>query len=180
MRGNGFDNEGFDNEVAIIGTGFSGMAAAIALDRAGIEDFCLLEKAVDVGGTWRDNQYPGACCDVPSHLYCFSYEPNPDWTRRFAPAREIHAYQRHVMHAYDLCDRHAGRLSVPSAPETSLLSARKSRHRSCTWRAETVRLKKRDAVSGAWWASSTMKAPAPGSTSPKPLCLMAMSANSRW
>lgn len=115
MRGNGFDNEGFDNEVAIIGTGFSGMAAAIALDRAGISDFCLLEKAGDVGGTWRDNQYPGACCDVPSHLYSFSYEPNPDWTRRFAPAREIHAYQRHVMHAYDLCDRCRGGFDVASA-----------------------------------------------------------------
>ena len=115
MRVTGFDKEGFDNEVAIIGTGFSGMAAAIALDRAGIDDFCLLEKARDVGGTWRDNQYPGASCDVPSHLYCFSYEPNPDWSRRFAPAKEIHTYQHHVMHAYDLCDRCRDGFEVVSA-----------------------------------------------------------------
>ena len=85
------------------------------LKEAGLDDFAIYEKADRLGGTWRDNQYPGACCDVPSHLYCFSYEPNPDWTRRFAPAREIHAYQRHVMHAYDLCDRCRGGFDVASA-----------------------------------------------------------------
>ena len=104
-----------DSEVAIIGTGFSGMAAAIALDRAGISNFVLLEKANDIGGTWRDNQYPGSCCDVPSHLYSFSFEPNPDWTRRFSPAAEIHAYQRHVMHACNLCDRTRGGFEVATA-----------------------------------------------------------------
>jgi cation diffusion facilitator CzcD-associated flavoprotein CzcO len=109
-------NQGaFDHEVAIIGTGFSGMGAAIALEKAGISDFILLEKSNDIGGTWRDNQYPGACCDVPSHLYSFSYEPNPGWSRRFSPAKEIHAYQRHVMHRFELCDRIRGGFEVESA-----------------------------------------------------------------
>lgn len=95
----------FDHDVAIIGAGFSGMAAAIALESVGISNFVLLEKAGEIGGTWRDNQYPGACCDVPSHLYSFSFELNPDWSRRFSPAAEIHAYQQHVMQKYDLAGR---------------------------------------------------------------------------
>ena len=105
----------YDTTVVIIGTGFSGMAAAIALERAGIGDFTLLEKAKDIGGTWRDNQYPGSCCDVPSHLYSFSFEPNPGWSRRFSPAPEIHDYQRQVMRSYDLCDRVRGGFEVATA-----------------------------------------------------------------
>ncbi len=107
--------EVIEYEVAIIGTGFSGMAAAIALDRAGIGNFILLEKARDIGGTWRDNQYPGACCDVPSHLYSLSYAPNPGWTRRFSPAAEIHAYQRELAHRFDLCDRIRGGFEAAQA-----------------------------------------------------------------
>jgi cation diffusion facilitator CzcD-associated flavoprotein CzcO len=95
----------FDHEVAIIGAGFSGMGAAIALDRAGLSDFVILEAVGEIGGTWRDNQYPGACCDVPSHLYSFSYELNPNWSHRFSPAPEIHAYQRYVRDQYGLADR---------------------------------------------------------------------------
>ena len=91
------------------------MAAAISLDRAGIGDFVLLEKARDIGGTWRDNQYPGACCDVPSHLYSLSYAPNPGWTRRFSPAAEIHAYQRDLAHRFDLCDRIRGSFEARQA-----------------------------------------------------------------
>ena len=91
------------------------MAAAISLDRAGIGDFVLLEKARDIGGTCRDNQYPGACCDVPSHLYSFSYAPNPGWTRRFSPAAEIHAYQRDLVHRFDLCDRIRGGFEAAQA-----------------------------------------------------------------
>ena len=63
----------------IIGTGFSGLGMAIALQRQGV-DFVILEKADDVGGTWRDNSYPGCACDIPSHLYSFSFEPKPDWS----------------------------------------------------------------------------------------------------
>jgi len=61
----------------IIGTGFSGLGMGIALQKQGV-DFVILEKADDVGGTWRDNSYPGCACDIPSHLYSFSFEPKPD------------------------------------------------------------------------------------------------------
>ena len=108
----------FDYEVAIIGTGFAGMGVAIALNRVGISDFTLLEKSDDIGGTWRDNQYPGACCDVPSQLYSFSFELNPDWSHRFSPAEEIHAYQQHVMDKYKLRERTRNDFGVGSASYT--------------------------------------------------------------
>ena len=80
------------SRIAVIGTGFSGLGIAIGLKRAGIEDFVILERAADVGGTWRDNTYPGCQCDVPSHLYSFSFRPNPEWTRTFSTQPEIQAY----------------------------------------------------------------------------------------
>ncbi len=86
----------------VIGTGFAGIGMAIALQRAGIHDFAVLEKAHDVGGVWRDNSYPGAACDVPSHLYSFSFEPNPEWSRVFAPQSEIHAYLQYCARKYQL------------------------------------------------------------------------------
>jgi cation diffusion facilitator CzcD-associated flavoprotein CzcO len=85
-----------DVSVAIIGTGFGGIGMAACLKRAGISDVVLLERAGDLGGTWRDNSYPGAACDVPSHLYCFSFAPNPGWTRSFSPQGEIWDYLRRV------------------------------------------------------------------------------------
>ncbi len=87
--------------VVIIGSGFSGLGMAIALRRAGATDFVVLEKAGDVGGTWRDNTYPGCACDVQSHLYSFSFAPNPHWSRTYAPQPEILAYLRD-------CARHHG------------------------------------------------------------------------
>ncbi|MBN3820489.1 NAD(P)/FAD-dependent oxidoreductase, partial [Paraburkholderia sp. Se-20369] len=86
----------------IIGAGFAGIGMAIALQRAGMHDFVILERAHDVGGVWRDNSYPGAACDVPSHLYSFSFEPNPRWSRTFARQPEIHAYLRHCASKYGL------------------------------------------------------------------------------
>ncbi|HHX33713.1 MAG TPA: alpha/beta hydrolase fold domain-containing protein [Gammaproteobacteria bacterium] len=86
----------------IIGTGFAGIGMAVALRQAGITNFIILEKAHDVGGVWRDNSYPGAACDVPSHLYSFSFEPNPDWTRVFASQAEIYTYLRHCARKYAL------------------------------------------------------------------------------
>jgi cation diffusion facilitator CzcD-associated flavoprotein CzcO len=80
--------------VAIVGAGFSGLGLAIRLTQKGINDFVVLERGGDVGGTWRDNTYPGCACDVPSHLYSFSFAPNPAWTRTFSPQREILAYLR--------------------------------------------------------------------------------------
>jgi cation diffusion facilitator CzcD-associated flavoprotein CzcO len=80
--------------VAIVGAGFSGLGMAIRLEQEGIEDFVVLEKADDVGGTWRDNSYPGCACDVPSHLYSFSFAPNPEWSSTFSPQPEIWDYLR--------------------------------------------------------------------------------------
>lgn len=89
-------------EALIIGSGFGGLGMAIALRKAGVDQFILLEKGQDVGGVWRDNTYPGAACDVPSHLYSFSFEPNPNWSRVFAPQAEIHGYLQHCAQRYDL------------------------------------------------------------------------------
>ena len=80
--------------ILIIGAGFAGLGMAIRLKRQGRDDFIIIERAEDVGGTWRDNHYPGIACDVPSHLYSYSYLPNPDWTRVFSPGGEIQAYIR--------------------------------------------------------------------------------------
>src|ERR1700716_2716007 len=82
--------------VAIVGSGFAGLGMAIRLKQAGIEDFVVLERADDVGGTWRDNTYPGCACDVPSHVYSFAFAPNPDWSTTYSPQPEIQAYLRHT------------------------------------------------------------------------------------
>jgi cation diffusion facilitator CzcD-associated flavoprotein CzcO len=89
-------------EVCVVGTGFSGLGMAHHLRRSGLEDFVVLERAGAVGGTWRDNRYPGAACDVPSHLYSFSFAPNPDWTRHFPSQEEIWAYLRHCVARFGL------------------------------------------------------------------------------
>ena len=81
-------------DVAIIGAGFAGVGLGIRLARRRRESFVILERAHGVGGTWRDNRYPGVACDVPSHLYSFSFRPKPDWSRVFAPGDEIHDYLR--------------------------------------------------------------------------------------
>jgi cation diffusion facilitator CzcD-associated flavoprotein CzcO len=86
------DGHNIETHIAIIGSGFGGLGAAIRLKQQGVEDFVVLERACDVGGTWRDNSYPGCACDVQSHLYSFSFAPNPDWTRSFSPQPEIWAY----------------------------------------------------------------------------------------
>ncbi|MDI9245309.1 NAD(P)/FAD-dependent oxidoreductase [Marinobacter sp. CHS3-4] len=88
--------------VIIIGTGFGGLCMAIQLKNAGFDQFTLLEKAPSVGGTWRDNTYPGAACDVQSHLYSFSFEPKHDWTRKFGLQPEILDYMRHCVDKYQL------------------------------------------------------------------------------
>src|SRR6185369_16223801 len=82
--------------IVIVGSGFGGLGLAIRLKRAGIESFTILEKAASLGGTWRENTYPGAACDVPSLLYCFSFAPKTDWTRRWSPQAEIRAYMEDV------------------------------------------------------------------------------------
>jgi cation diffusion facilitator CzcD-associated flavoprotein CzcO len=88
--------------VVIVGTGFAGIGMAIALTKAGVRDFVILEKADRVGGTWRENTYPGCACDIRSHLYSFSFEPKADWTREFAPQPEILGYIEHCVAKYQL------------------------------------------------------------------------------
>ncbi|MGW4058781.1 flavin-containing monooxygenase [Amycolatopsis sp. NPDC004747] len=88
--------------VVIVGTGFSGLGMAIQLRKEGREDFVILEKAHDVGGTWRDNSYPGCACDIPSHMYSFSFEQNPGWSRAYSPQPEIWRYMREVADKHDL------------------------------------------------------------------------------
>ncbi|EKF75843.1 monooxygenase [Alcanivorax hongdengensis A-11-3] len=90
------------HRVLIIGAGFGGLAMAIRLKEQGEHDLLLIEKGHDVGGCWRDNTYPGAACDVPSHLYSFSFERHYPWSRRFAPQAEILAYQQHCARKYDI------------------------------------------------------------------------------
>lgn len=82
--------------VLVLGTGFAGIGMAAQLKRAGMDDFLVLERAADVGGTWRDNTYPGCACDVPSLLYSFSFAQNPDWSDTFSPQPEIWAYLQKV------------------------------------------------------------------------------------
>ncbi|HEX4446851.1 MAG TPA: NAD(P)/FAD-dependent oxidoreductase [Polyangiaceae bacterium] len=89
-------------QVAIIGSGFSGLGAAIRLKQEGFDDFVVLERASEVGGTWRDNTYPGCACDVPSHLYSFSFAPNPGWSRAFSPQPEIFSYLRACADRYGI------------------------------------------------------------------------------
>ncbi|TXS93777.1 NAD(P)/FAD-dependent oxidoreductase [Parahaliea maris] len=91
--------------VAIIGAGMSGLCMGIKLRDRGIDDFVILEKSAGVGGTWYDNTYPGACCDVPSVLYSYSFEPNPWWSRKYSPHNEIRAYFEHCADKYELRSR---------------------------------------------------------------------------
>ncbi|WP_407286826.1 flavin-containing monooxygenase [Streptomyces sp. BP-8] len=88
--------------VAVIGSGFGGLGAAVRLRRQGITDFVVLERAGSVGGTWRDNSYPGCACDVPSHLYSFSFAPNPEWPRNFSGQPHIRAYLERVADSFGL------------------------------------------------------------------------------
>ena len=85
-----------DYTVVIIGSGFSGLCMGIALKKAGVTDFVILEKDTDFGGTWRVNTYPGAACDVPSHLYSFSFAQNAHWSRTFPTQPELLAYTERV------------------------------------------------------------------------------------
>lgn len=89
---------------AIIGAGMAGILSAIKLRERGFTDFTVFEKADRVGGTWRENTYPGLSCDVPSHLYSYSFAPTPDWSHRFSPGEEIQAYFEHVAEEHGVLD----------------------------------------------------------------------------
>jgi cation diffusion facilitator CzcD-associated flavoprotein CzcO len=88
--------------IVVIGAGMAGILSAVKLQEAGLTDFTLYEKADSIGGTWRENTYPGIACDVPSHLYSYSFAPNPDWSHVFSPGPEIRAYLEDVARRFDV------------------------------------------------------------------------------
>src|SRR5207237_3994770 len=96
---------GGKRSIAVVGGGFGGVGAAVMLRRAGYDDVTVFERGERVGGVWHHNTYPGAACDVPSHLYEFSFAPNPRWSRRYAPQAEIQAYLENVARHHGVLDR---------------------------------------------------------------------------
>jgi cation diffusion facilitator CzcD-associated flavoprotein CzcO len=130
--------------VAIVGTGFAGLGLAIRLKAAGIDDFVLIERADEVGGTWQANTYPGCQCDVPSHLYSFSFAPNPTWTRTYSRQQEIWDYLR------DLADRHGLRPHIRFGHELTGAAWDDEHER---WSVQTSR--------GAWTAQLLVDATGP-------------------
>ena len=101
--------------VAIVGGGFGGIGAAVMLRREGYEDVTVFERGDRIGGVWNFNTYPGIACDVPSHLYEFSFAPNPGWSRRYAPGAEIQAYMEDVARGHGVLDRVRLRTEVTRA-----------------------------------------------------------------
>ena len=106
---------GSDLPIAIIGAGFAGIGTAIRLLKAGIRSFTIFERADEIGGTWRDNTYPGAACDVPSHAYSLSFEQYPGWTRRYSPSGEIQSYLLGLVEKWKLRDHLRLRTAITEA-----------------------------------------------------------------
>src|SRR4030095_1728894 len=104
-----------ESDIAIIGAGFGGLGAAIQLKRSGRHDFVVFEQAEDLGGPWRDISYPGCACDVPSHLYSFSFALNPDWSDTFSGQQEIWEYLRACVDRFGIGDRIKPRHEVQEA-----------------------------------------------------------------
>jgi cation diffusion facilitator CzcD-associated flavoprotein CzcO len=113
LNANGHGPGRLRKSVAVVGAGFGGVGAAVMLRRAGYHDVTVFERGERVGGVWNHNTYPGAACDVPSHLYEFSFAPNPRWSRRFAPQAEIQAYVE------DVARRHGVLESVRTGTEVT-------------------------------------------------------------
>jgi cation diffusion facilitator CzcD-associated flavoprotein CzcO len=119
-----------ERHIVIVGSGFSGICLGIQLKLAGIHSFTLLEKADRLGGTWRENTYPGAACDVPSISYCFSFEQKTDWSRLWSPHDEILAYMQHCADKYDI---------TPHIRFGTALESARFDERSGQWRIRTSR-----------------------------------------
>lgn len=119
-----------DYGTAIVGTGFGGLAMAIKLREDGQDDFIIIERGASVGGTWRDNQYPGAACDVPSHLYSFSFAPKTDWSRIYPTQPELHAYLRQIADDHRL---------LPNIEFNSTLTGAAFDDANQLWRIEVVK-----------------------------------------
>lgn len=127
------------HDTLIVGAGFTGIGAAIKLRQAGVDDFVILERSSQVGGTWRDNTYPGAACDIPSLLYSFSFVPNPNWSRAYSPAGEICDHIDDMVETFDLRDRIRFRteLTALTFDESTGVWTAKTKQRK-TFRARTV------------------------------------------
>src|SRR5918995_2368491 len=98
-------NGSHQRSIAVVGGGFGGVGAAVMLRRSGFHDVTVFERGERIGGVWHHNTYPGAACDIPSHLYEFSFEPNPRWSRRYGPQAEIQAYLEDVARRYGVLER---------------------------------------------------------------------------
>lgn len=130
-------NQANHSRIAIIGAGFGGIGTGIRLRERGQDDFVIFDKASGVGGTWWVNRYPGCACDVPSHLYSFSFAPNPDWTRRFAPRAEIQAYLERLADEHGLASHiHLDTEVVRAAWDDSRSQWRLTDHRAREWTAD--------------------------------------------
>ncbi len=122
----------------IIGAGFAGLCAAIKLAEDGERDFVVIERGSDVGGTWRDNTYPGAACDVPSQLYSFSFARNPDWSSSYSPQREIQAYLKKVADRSGTLDRFVFDTAVEHAVWDDVALRWRVTTTAGTWSARTL------------------------------------------
>jgi phytoene dehydrogenase-like protein len=127
-----------DLRVVVIGAGMAGILSAIKLHEAGIADVTIYEKADRLGGTWRENRYPGIACDVPSHLYRYSFAPNPDWSHVFSPGAEIQAYLEDVARRHGV-DERIQRVGLPPVVPRRGLVAPAQRSPRTGHRAEQLR-----------------------------------------
>ena len=100
--------------IVIIGAGMAGILSVIKFREAGYHDLVVYEKSDRIGGTWRENTYPGIACDVPAHLYTYSFEPNPDWSSTFASGPEIQRYFERIVEKYDVRPKIGVRVKLAS------------------------------------------------------------------
>ncbi len=122
--------------IAIIGTGFSGLCLGYHLKKSGIESFTLFEKADRIGGTWRENTYPGVECDVPSALYSFSFERNPRWSHKWSKQPEILRYIDHCCEKFGLGPlwTRAGICATARSPTTGSGALRNTENEPAAWK----------------------------------------------